>query len=76
MASILRLVKILWQFQPKLANRRTATAKFTAAFLHGLGHNRPDAHSPEPTLKGRLYSGTCRMAYGSNSVGTVESKDS
>jgi hypothetical protein len=41
-----------------------------------IGHNRPDAHSPEPTLKGRLYSGTCRMAYGSNSVGTVESKDS
>ncbi|HRC61579.1 MAG TPA: hypothetical protein PLD53_11460, partial [Candidatus Propionivibrio aalborgensis] len=32
MASILRLVEILWQFQPKLANRRTATTKFAQRF--------------------------------------------
>ena len=32
MASILRLIEILWQFQTKLANRRTATAKFAQRF--------------------------------------------
>ena len=30
--------------------------------LSTAGHNRPDAYSPEPTLKWRLYSGTCRRA--------------
>ena len=35
------------------------------ARVSGPGHNWPDANSPEPTFKGRLYSGTCRIAYGS-----------